>query len=629
MTAPPPTEHESLLMLLYLCPVGLAHINERGDVLMLNSMGANLLMQLDPQPLNLDNLFAVLDPVEPALRTLIADSQVPAGPLCEELRLAFPTGDQRPTPLVVSLSVTKAAPGLLLVVLTDISAADQQRQRIQGQVDRFFALSLDLLCITSLDGYFKQVNPAWTRCLGWTQEELLSRPALDFVHPEDRARTVAEAALLMQGNDRSRFENRYRTREGAYRTLSWVGVRDGDVFMTVARDVTEERARELELRRAKESAEAAGRAKSEFLATMSHEIRTPMNGVIGLIDALQETSLDEEQRAWLTSAKTSGRALLAILNDILDWSRIESGRLEVESVPVHVQPVAREVITVLSAQATAKGLRLSYDPSPADPAELWVLGDAGRIRQILFNIVGNAIKFTAVGGVQVTLRCDSGAGRVIFEIKDTGIGIPAERLGSLFQRFTQVDASTTRRFGGSGLGLAISRHLAELMGGRIWAKSARDQGSTFTVELPQALAEDQRARTPAPAARAAVRPLRLLVAEDNLINQQVLAALLRKIGHQLEFTSNGAEAMSAIKRGGFDAVLMDLHMPVMDGLEATAAIRAQESRGVGGPRLPIFALTASAMPEERAACLQAGMDEVLTKPINREALQALLARWFT
>ena len=510
--------------------------------------------------------------------------------------------------------------------ITALRREEAERRRAESQVDRFFTVSLELLCIAGADGHFRRVNPAWTRVLGWSAAELIGRPFLEFVHPEDRAATVVEAARLGLGEPTVGFENRYRAKDGAWRRLRWSVAPDGDTLLAVARDVTDERAHEAELMRARDAAEAAGRAKGEFLATMSHEIRTPMNGVIGLTDALLGTPLSDEQRDMLGSIRESGRALMTILNDILDWSRIEAGRLELESIPVGAQAVAREVVTVLGAQAAAKGLRLELGAGP-DAA---IQGDPGRIRQILFNLIGNAIKFTATGGVRVRFEVlpasaerPAGCGR--FTIADTGIGIPAARIAGLFQRFAQLDASTTRRFGGSGLGLAISRELAALMAGEIAVDSAEGVGSTFSVLLPLAVGARQpsaEAPTPAPAQR----PLRLLLAEDNPINQRVAVALLTQAGHQVEVAGNGVEAVAAFHRGGWDAVLLDVQMPEMDGLDATRAMRTAEAAR-GARRLPIVALTASAMTDERAACHAAGMDDVLAKPLTREALRGLLARW--
>jgi PAS domain S-box-containing protein len=513
--------------------------------------------------------------------------------------------------------------------VTALRREEAERRRAEAEVSRFFTLSLDLLCIASLDGRFVRLNPAWTSLLGWSEAELLSRPFLDFVHPDDRERTAREVVHLGEGRSTVNFENRYRCRDGAWRVLSWVaaGAGDSGLIMAVARDVTQRKADEDELRRAKEAAERAGRAKSEFLATMSHEIRTPMNGVFGLAEVLLETPLDPRQQEMLRSIRESGNALLEILNAILDWSRIEEGRLEVERRPLDVVEIARDVVTVLGPQAKASGLSLRVTVAPG--TAMTALGDAGRVRQVLFNLVGNALKFTNEGhvGILVTESAPSptapdGACRV--EVSDTGIGIAAQDLERLFQRFTQVDASTTRRFGGSGLGLAISRELVRAMGGTLTVDSAPGRGSTFAVELPHGpkgvarALDGERVR----AARAA-RPLRVLLAEDNPVNQRVASALLARDGHEVEVAFNGREAVAACARATWDLVLMDVQMPEMDGFDATRAIRDAEGKN-GALRVPIIALTASAMPEDRSACLAAGMDDVLTKPVTGDSLRRVL-----
>lgn len=520
--------------------------------------------------------------------------------------------------------------GGVVVSFTDITTmrqAEADRRLAEEEVQRFFTISLDLLCIASADGRFVRVNPAWTSVLGWSEAELLARPFLALVHPDDLARTIAEAERLGQGAQTANFENRYLCKDGSWRTLSWVsaGVPSTGLIMAVAHDVTIARTAEYELRRAKEAAEAAGRAKSEFLASMSHEIRTPMNGVIGLTDVLLGTSLLPEQRDMLRSIQDSGRALLDILNDILDWSRIEAGRIEFENVPVDVNGIAHDVVTVLSAQARAKTIELRLQETHG----AMVMGDAGRIRQALFNLVGNAVKFTKRGEVAVSVEpvppspsAPQGAWRVL--VRDTGIGIEAEKIDRLFQRFSQVDASTTRRFGGTGLGLAISRELIRAMGGSVTVTSTYGVGSTFTVELaavPQDAFSDsyESCLVPPPLSR----PLRVLIAEDNAVNQLVARSLLSRDGHAVTVVENGLQAIDMFKFAAWDVVLMDVQMPEMDGLQATRAIRVWESAN-SGKHVPVIALTASAMPEERSACLAAGMDEVVAKPVTSEGLRKLM-----
>ena len=344
-------------------------------------------------------------------------------------------------------------------------------------------------------------------------------------------------------------------------------------------------------------------------------IRTPMNGVMGMTDLLLDSPLTPDQRSMLTTIQESGRGLLAILNDILDWSRIQAGRMDLERGPVDALRIAQDVAALIEPQARAKGLAIACAGSA--PA---VLADAGRVRQILFNLVGNAVKFTHRGSIGIHL--DHGDGRCRIRVVDTGIGIPADRMEQLFQRFSQIDASRTRQYGGSGLGLAISRQLAELMGGGITVTSTAGSGSTFTLDLPLATVPGPRADSAATGYRVPPRPLRLLLVEDHPVNRRVATALLRRDGHTVEVAGDGREALAYHQAGTWDAILMDIQMPVMDGLEASAEIRRREH---GGRRTPIIALTASNMPDEVARCRVAGMDDVLAKPIDLDALRRTLA----
>jgi PAS domain S-box-containing protein len=495
-----------------------------------------------------------------------------------------------------------------------------------------FELARDMLCIAGLDGYFKLVNPAWQRVLGHTPEELTSRPWLEFVHPHDLRPTIREGEKLRSGVDVIQFRNRYRTKEGSYKWLSWMATPDIErgMIYAVARDITENKRIEQELEHARIQAESATRAKSEFLANMSHEIRTPMNAVIGMTELVLDSKLTSEQRDCLQTVRGSAESLLALLDDILDFSKIEARKLRIERVEFRLRELLQDVLKILSLASRSSAVELSCDVRADTPDEL--IGDPNRLRQVLINLVGNALKFTSKGQVVVRVRPESiniHATTFLFSVSDTGIGIPEDKQKIIFEAFAQADASTTRRYGGSGLGLTISNQLVQLMGGRISIESKPEEGSTFYFTLPFGIAASRSdikgrgAYRGVPDAGLSM-PVDVLVVEDNTVNQKLARALLKKLGHHATIAANGEAALRALNKRPFDLILMDIQMPVMGGAEVTARIRAGETNG--HHRIPIIAMTANAMSGDRERAMQMGMDDYLSKPIRVEELRSVIQR---
>ncbi len=543
-------------------------------------------------------------------------------------------------PALVSVTALRDAQKLIigyLLIGTDNTArklveAEQKKldQRLRDQ--QFYTRSLiesniDALMTTDPSGIITDVNKQMEALTGSTRDELIGAPFRGFFTDPERAEAAIK--LVLSEKKVTDYELTARARDGTKTVVSYNATTFYDRDRTLqgvfaaARDVTERKRVEIELKQAKAAAESASRTKSDFLASMSHEIRTPMNAIMGIADLLAKTSLTPEQDKYVQVFRRAGDNLLNLINDILDLSKVEASQLELERTGFALNDHLEKVIEMVAGRAHEKGLTLVWEIAPNVPTDL--LGDPTRLRQVLLNLIGNAVKFTESGEVSLRVALDGAISIppvLQFTVTDTGIGIPGEKLGRVFERFTQADSSTTRRFGGSGLGLTISKRLVELMGGRIWAESVVDKGSVFSLLVPFEIwagASQRAIMIIDPISEQPLPALRILLAEDSPDNCLITEAYLEDTPYRLEIAGTGAIACEMFAVGHYDLVLMDRQMPVMDGLTATRKIRAWELANNRAPT-PIVALTASALKGDREMCLAAGCTAFLTKPIKQEVL---------
>jgi len=522
------------------------------------------------------------------------------------------------------------APKHFIAQVQDLTARREAEAAVRWSEARYRLMTnhmTDMIAVSEIGGVTTFVSPSCEAITGYRPEDLVGARAVDFAHPDDVGRLVATFRSLASSSkgERVRWRGRHKTEdrwvwfESNPSVLGWEGKAGERYYLDVMRDVTEQVAQEEALAAATTAAEAATTAKSEFLANMSHEIRTPLTAVIGFCSLLSaRPNLDDEASAYVARIASASEALLAIVNDVLDFSKLEAGQFSIAPRVVVPTETAHNVLLMFEPQAAAKGLSLDF--AACDHVPEWVVFDPERVRQVLINLIGNAVKFTEAGGaVSLALRYDRALERLRFEIGDTGGGLSDEQQAKLFQRFSQVDGSSTRRHGGTGLGLAICKGLAEAMQGEIGVRSRLGEGSTFFFEIPAPVADAPASASPA-TGDADLQGIRLLVVDDNPMNREFVRAMLEPLGVEVGEAEDGERGLVAAQALPYDVILMDVRMPRLDGPGALRRIRAEP-----GPNqfVPILAFSATG---DADAPLEAGFDGVVHKPIIPEALVDALAR---
>ena len=524
--------------------------------------------------------------------------------------------------------------------ITERKRAEEKLGKSEELYHSLVETSQDLIWRCDAEGRYTYLNLAWEQLFGYELDEMLGKKFSDFQTPENAATGLLEHNRLMEGNSVNSFEATHRGKAGNEIHLvfnaMYISDDNGNIVGTsgTAYDITQRKQMEVELRQAKAAAETANTAKSQFLAIMSHEIRNPMNGVIGMIELLQHTKLTTKQRKYTESAKSAGIDLVRLLNDVLDLSKIEADRMELEISDFDLQQLLSDTIALMSFQAHKKGITLSLLIDADVPTSL--KGDAGRLRQIITNLASNATKFTSKGAITLQVRKEAEGEQSVtlrFMVRDSGIGIAADKLDYIFEPFTQADSSTTRRYGGTGLGLAICKKMAALLGGSIGAESTEGEGSTFwfTVVMEKqskaSLFRMEEFEAPPPGEEGpCANGIRILLIEDDSNAQKIVPKLLMNYGYLVDVARDGREALQVLENNDYALVLMDCMMPEMNGYEVTAVIRNPAS-AVRRHDIPVIALTGNSMIQDRDKCINAGMDDHLSKPILLTDLLAKLDAW--